>query len=115
MYGRPCNPSTNVPNNMLPYSISPHSPYPLKNEPVYPTINAIPTLTQTVTQESNHPLQGIPFKLAPALEICANVQQDPIFDDVKRTLERVKNILASKDFDYDFTLERNFLREVSEK
>lgn len=116
MYGKvPHNPSSSVSSNMLPYSINPTDIYSLKTQVVCRSLNTMPATTQSAAGETCHPLQGIPFKLAPALEMAQGLQQDPVLEDVKRTLERVQHLLTSKDFDYDCTLERNFLREIGTK
>lgn len=92
-------------SNTLPYSVNPTVSYRPGNE--IPYQNHIP---QTL-----HPLDGIPFKLAPRLEMSSILTQDPVLEDVRKTLQRVKNLLNSKDFTYDCKLERNVLREHTNK
>lgn len=94
MYGKqPTFPSrmNSEQSNTLPYSVNPTVSYRPANEIAY----------QNHVPESLQPLDGIHFKLAPGLELSSLLTQDPVFEDVRKTLERVKNLLNSKDFTYD--------------
>lgn len=100
------------PNYSLPYPVNP-APSALTN-PLnsYSIGNAQSQhLNNSVDNHSNNPLDGVKFKLSPALESASGSQLDSLLEDVKRTLERVQNLLDSSDFTYDGTLERNFLRD----
>lgn len=118
MYGRPpiIPGQSNSGPYMLPYPVNPTSNVSYQSTVERPYQNNLITNTAPLpNREPSHPLEGVPFKLAPALEVSSTLNQDPIYDDVKKTLERVKNLLNSKDFTYDCTLERNFLRENRSK
>ncbi|KAK7585871.1 hypothetical protein V9T40_000050 [Parthenolecanium corni] len=92
------------PNSSLPYPVNP-APSNLANP-----LNSYSIGNQQSIHSSN-PLDGVNFKLSPALELSSSSKFDHLLDDVKRTLERVQNLLSSSDFTYDGTLERNFLRD----
>lgn len=92
------------PNYSLPYPVNP-APSTLTNP-----LNSY-SIGNAQSNHSSNPLDGVIFKLSPALELSSSSHLDSLLDDVKRTLERVKNLLDSSDFTYDGSLERNFLRD----
>ncbi len=116
MYGRsqPSQMNSNLSQYPLPYPVAPnvsHQSTTAVN--YYPSVN--PSIPVTVP---SHPLDGIPFKLSPALELFysnSDSESNRIFEDVKNTLDRVKNLLDSSQFTYDCALERNFLRDHEKK
>lgn len=108
MYGRP-NPGQGAnlypaAPSSLPYAVTP-------NVPAFtPNSNANSASNKFVERHS-HPLDGIPFKLSPALEASSSLSSDPVLEDVKNTISRVGKLLYSDEFNYDCRLEKSVLRE----
>ncbi|XKL65444.1 hypothetical protein PGB90_008864 [Kerria lacca] len=94
-------------NFSLPYPVNPNIPNFGSNIPISPR--------NQLKGAALHSLDGIPFKLSPSLQTSFLLDQNSFLEDVKCTLDRVKNMLNSNDFSYDCTLERNVLREHKNK
>lgn len=108
MYGRTSTNNTGALYPLhppLPYSVTP-------NVPSYSSSVSEPKIN-TENLKSSHPLDGIPFKLSPALEMSYSINNDPVLAEVKNTLDRVRTLLDSSDFNYDCSLEKNYLKENS--
>lgn len=86
----------------LPYSVTPNIPSSVPGNMVSPS--------NQIIGKSSHPLDGIPFKLSPALEM-STFSSDPLLEDVKNTLSRVEKLLYSEELKYDFRLEKDILGE----
>ncbi|XP_065200090.1 uncharacterized protein LOC135831496 [Planococcus citri] len=93
------------------YPLTPNLPYSVNPSiPTYAPSSTVPTCSP-ITGKSSHPLDGIPFKLSPALEMSTFNSSDPILEDVKNTLNRVGKLLYSEEFKYDCRLEKDVLGE----
>lgn len=107
MYGRP------LPSQSTSLYPTPPANLPYTMTPIVPafTSNTNNSRSNLINEKSSHPLDGIPFKLSPALELSSSLSTDPVLEDVKNTISRVGRLLHSDEFQYDCTLERSIVRD----